>query len=133
MFSSTLFLSLIAATGTLAAPAADNIFQKRELSCQDNGGGYQPVSAAQSCVDYLNNKSGDDCAIKGENGIFCQNGDLVIAGSNISGKDSTSSSCGDVAAAAQAVIDSCTNSQQQVAGYNEARGNGDLIVSINHK
>jgi len=93
MFStSTLFVSLIAATGTLAAPAADNIFQKRELSCQDNGGGYRPVAAAQSCVDYLNSKSGDDCAIDGENGIFAQNGDTVIAGSNISGDDKASSS-----------------------------------------
>ncbi|KAL4918318.1 hypothetical protein BDW62DRAFT_200943 [Aspergillus aurantiobrunneus] len=132
MFStpSTLLLSLLAITGTLAAP---NPLQKRiELSCTDNGGGTRPVSAAQSCVDYLNNKGDDACTITGESGIFCQNGDTVITGSNVSGKGSSSSSCRDVATGVKTIIDRCA-SDGQVAGYANPNGNGDIIVSINRK
>ncbi|KAL4931967.1 uncharacterized protein BDV17DRAFT_301526 [Aspergillus undulatus] len=132
--ASTLFLALLAATNTLAAPASTSTLQKRvDLSCTDNGGGYRPVSEAQNCVDYLFNKGTDECTIENENGIFCQAGDTVITGSNIGGSGGATSLCRDVAYGAQAIIDSCTTSEGYVGGFNAAGGNGDLIISINHR
>ncbi|KAL4782150.1 hypothetical protein BJX76DRAFT_359230 [Aspergillus varians] len=135
MFSSTvstLFVTLLAVTGTLATPTGATLDKRIPLSCKDNGGGYRPVAAAQSCVNYLNNKGSEKCTITGENGIFCQNGDTAIYGSNTSGKGSVTSSCRDVATGVQAIIDSCTK-DGTVAGYNSANGNGELVISIERK
>ncbi|KAL2817053.1 hypothetical protein BDW59DRAFT_175590 [Aspergillus cavernicola] len=133
---STIFISLLTLTSTLAAPTTNTTpLQKRfDLTCQDNGGGYRPVAEAQNCVDFLFNKGTEDCGVPNENSIFCSAGDTVITGSNINNKPGGASSlCRDVAYGAQAIIDSCTNGDGQVAGANAAGGNADLIVSINHR
>ncbi|KAL3475602.1 hypothetical protein BJX99DRAFT_229246 [Aspergillus californicus] len=132
-------LSLLAlSTSTLAAPTSPSLntdtnpLTKRfDLTCQDNGGGYRPVGEAQSCVDFLFAKGSTSCAVDGENVIFCEAGDTVIAGSNITGKDKVASACSDVALAAQKIIDSCTTPEGYVGGANAANGNADIIVSIN--
>ncbi|KAL3474582.1 hypothetical protein BJX99DRAFT_260180 [Aspergillus californicus] len=128
MFSNSLALLTLLASTTLASPAP---LTKRAPSCGDNGSGYVAVSEAQDCVNYLNNKGTDDCTVSGENTIFCTSGSTNIYGSNPNLVDSPTSLCRDVAAGAQAIIDSCTTGST-VAGSNSAGGNGDIIVSINH-
>ncbi|KAL4925202.1 uncharacterized protein BDV17DRAFT_294754 [Aspergillus undulatus] len=118
MLSKSFFSLLACTTAALAA------------TCSDNGGGTVPVSDAQSCVDYIRNKGTTGCAVDGENVVFCTAGNAQISGSNVNLQDSPTSNCNDVAAGAQSIIDSCAQNGQ-VAGYNAAGGNGDIIVSIN--
>ncbi|KAL4806819.1 hypothetical protein BDV18DRAFT_159988 [Aspergillus unguis] len=129
----TLATLTLLTSSALAAPSSPLTLTKRiDLSCTDNGGGYRPFQEAQNCVDYLFDKGDDTCTVSGDNSIFCQAGDTIIAGSHV-GAGGESSLCRDVAYGAQAIIDSCTTPEGYVGGYNAARGNGDLIVSINHK
>ncbi|KAL2827200.1 hypothetical protein BDW59DRAFT_160489 [Aspergillus cavernicola] len=127
MMSNTVTLVFITflASITLATPLT------KRTTCGDNGSGYVAVSEAQDCVNYLNNKGTESCTVSGENTIFCTSGTTNIYGSNPNLVDSPTSLCRDVAAGAQAIIDSCSQGDT-VAGSNAAGGNGDIIVSINH-
>ncbi|KAL2829795.1 hypothetical protein BDW59DRAFT_34561 [Aspergillus cavernicola] len=134
---STFLITLLTLTGTtLAAPTIPTtntpLLSKRfDLTCQDNGGGYRPVGEAQNCVDYLLAKGSTSCTVNGENVNYCEAGDTVISGSNVSGGGSSTSSCSDVALAAQKIIDSCTTPEGYVGGADAVDGNADIIVSIN--
>ncbi|KAL5343826.1 hypothetical protein BJX70DRAFT_393248 [Aspergillus crustosus] len=130
------FLTLLTLTSTtLAAPSLPTTsFQKRfdfQLNCNDNGGGYRPVSEAETAVNYLYLIGESDCTIDGENTIFAYLKDTAIYGANVSESGTTTSLCKHVARAAQNVIDSCTTADGYVGGASAAYGNGDLLVSIN--
>ncbi|KAL4866911.1 hypothetical protein BDV12DRAFT_172255 [Aspergillus spectabilis] len=127
----TLFLTLLSASYTIAAPT-DTLQQRYELTCQDNGGGYRPVQEAQACVDFLLDKGNADCTVADDNSTFCRVGSTVITGSNVNNKpEGARSSCRDVALGAQKIIDSCTTPEGKVGGTNAANGNADIIVAIN--
>ncbi|KAL4746533.1 hypothetical protein BDW72DRAFT_33941 [Aspergillus terricola var. indicus] len=133
IFFFTAFLGLV--NTTLAFPTVaftDHLSKRIALSCNNDGGLYRPISEVQACVDYLFTKSADECAVSGDQTVFCQAGDTVITGSN-TGKGGESSLCQDVAKGAQKIIDSCTTPEGFVGGHNAAEGNGALIVSIHHR
>ncbi|KJA18972.1 hypothetical protein HYPSUDRAFT_144281, partial [Hypholoma sublateritium FD-334 SS-4] len=97
-------------------------------TCQNIAGRTVSAANAAACVTFLRNLGTTACGISGDNVNFCQAGDAVIGGSNISGGPSASSS--DVAIGAQNVLNACTQSNGQVEGFAAANGNGFIVVSI---
>ncbi|KAL3475457.1 hypothetical protein BJX99DRAFT_259403 [Aspergillus californicus] len=128
---SSIFITLLTMTSTALAAPSEPLQKRYDLACNDNGGGYRPVSEAQTCVNRLYGIGDTECNIEGENIIFCTEGDTAIYGANVSG-GSVTSLCKHVARAAQKIIDSCTTSEGYVGGSDAAYGNAGIIVSINY-
>ncbi|KAJ7871048.1 hypothetical protein B0H13DRAFT_1477336, partial [Mycena leptocephala] len=90
-----------------------------------------PVANAVACFNFLNALGTQLCTINGDFGtvIFCSSGPCDWGGTNISGDESVSSFCRDVAVGGNTVINTCQGNGF-VDGSNAANGNGGLIVTI---
>ncbi|KAI0059302.1 hypothetical protein BV25DRAFT_1779087, partial [Artomyces pyxidatus] len=98
---------------------------------------YSPVCQTYStgsvdnviaCFNYLEAIGGHACTVA-QNVQFCYAGDAQVMGSNVSGTESASSLCSDVALAVQWIFTYC-NDGGQVGGSQAANGNGYLIVGV---
>ncbi|KAL2821302.1 hypothetical protein BDW59DRAFT_111691 [Aspergillus cavernicola] len=120
MMSTTIFVSLLAVAGS----ALGSPMEKRALTC-GGVGDYAPIGDVQSCIDFLNGRGTQDCGVGSGTGGFCVSGNAVILGSG-----STSTPCQNVAAAAQAILGSCTTADQYVGGTSTIGGNDNVLVTV---
>ncbi|KAL4813011.1 hypothetical protein BDW67DRAFT_188131 [Aspergillus spinulosporus] len=123
MMSTTVFVSMLALAGS--AFASPSLKARDGLQC--GGVNYAPVGDVQNCIDFLKSKGTDSCKVGDGNGGFCQDGAAVILGSG-----TTETPCQNVAAAAEAIIESCTNADQYVGGTSTIGGNSNVLVTVRH-
>ncbi|KAL4738944.1 hypothetical protein BDV11DRAFT_127521 [Aspergillus similis] len=123
MMSTTFFVSMLALAGSAFASPA---LQARD-GVQCGGVNYAPVGDVQNCIKFLKDKGTASCKVGGGNGGFCQDGAAVILGSG-----TTETNCQNVAAAAEAILGSCTTSDQYVGGTSTIGGNNNVHVTVRH-
>ncbi|KAL4914480.1 hypothetical protein BDW62DRAFT_204616 [Aspergillus aurantiobrunneus] len=125
MMSTSFVMSLLAIAGsTVATPMQ----METRAGVQCGGvGSYAPISDVQSCIDFLHDRGTADCQVGDGAGGFCVHGSAVILGSG-----TTSTNCQNVAAAAEAILGSCTTSEQYVGGTSDVGGNSNVVVTVRH-
>ncbi|KKK25049.1 hypothetical protein P175DRAFT_0461003 [Aspergillus ochraceoroseus IBT 24754] len=123
MMFSAVVLSVLAISGSaLASPA-----EKRAGVTCGGVGNYAPINDVKTCIDFLNSKGTADCGVGNGSGGFCVHGQAVILGSG-----SGSTPCQNVAAAAQAILGSCTTANQYVGGTSTVGGASSVVVTVRH-
>ncbi|KAL4786284.1 hypothetical protein BJX76DRAFT_321933 [Aspergillus varians] len=125
MMSSTFFVSLLAIAGSAFATPME--LEARDGVTCGGVGSYAPINDVKSCIDFLKGKGTADCSVGNGSGGFCVEGAAVILGSG-----TTSTNCQNVAAAAEAILGSCTNSDQYVGGTSTVGGNSNVVVTVRH-
>ncbi|KAL3444608.1 hypothetical protein BJX65DRAFT_170575 [Aspergillus insuetus] len=121
MFTRTNLLTLLALAGRpLAAPIE---LQNPGLQCA--GIAYAHINDVKGCIDFLKSKGNDDCGVGPGRGGFCLNGRALILGS---GQGSTK--CQNIAAAAEAILGSCTTREQYVGGSSTVGGNSTIVITV---
>ncbi|KAH3939643.1 hypothetical protein HBI56_193160 [Parastagonospora nodorum] len=100
-----------------------------DLKCGPNNRAYGPVNDVIACYNYLRNLGGRACQVPGNSVLitFCTAGNGKATGQGLN-SNAQSSACSDVAGGLLQVINGCTRSDQTVAGFQAANGNGNLIV-----
>ncbi|KAL4805158.1 hypothetical protein BDV18DRAFT_25455 [Aspergillus unguis] len=126
MISSTFVVSVLALAGSaLASPAQ----MEARAGVQCGGvGAYAPIGDVKNCINFLKAKGTADCKVGNGAGGFCVDGDAVILGSG-----TTHTNCQNVAAAAEAILGSCTTAEQYVGGTSDVGGNSNVVVTVRHK
>ncbi|KAL4758248.1 uncharacterized protein BDW70DRAFT_162823 [Aspergillus foveolatus] len=123
MMSTTFIVSMLALAGNAFASPA---LQARD-GVQCDGVNYAPIGDVQNCINYLKDKGTDSCKVGDGNGGFCRDGAAVILSSGTTGTP-----CQNVAAAAEAILGSCTNADQYVGGSSTIGGNSNVVVTVRH-
>ncbi|KAL3477740.1 hypothetical protein BJX99DRAFT_257113 [Aspergillus californicus] len=121
---SKVFITLLAVSGSVFGSPLDATLDKRGLTC-GGVGDYAPINDVKSCIEFLQNKGTVSCGVGNGSGGFCKSGSAVILGSG-----STSTNCQNVAAAAQAILGSCTTADQYVGGTSTIGGNDNVVVTV---
>ncbi|KAF5315023.1 hypothetical protein D9619_007607 [Psilocybe cf. subviscida] len=129
-----ILLCLSVALGASAAPTDDagTSLTKRETLCKNTSGNLISEINSSTCVSLLEDIGGQACSVSGTDVVmFMQVGDAAIFGINALGSGTVSSSCNAVAAAAQNIINACTNPNTGLLqGRTQVSGNPNLVVMI---
>ncbi|KAL4748204.1 hypothetical protein BDW72DRAFT_214970 [Aspergillus terricola var. indicus] len=123
MMSTTFFVSMLALAGSVFA--SPTLEARDGVQC--GGVNYAPIGDVQNCINFLKDKGTASCKVGGGNGGFCQDGAAVILGSG-----TTETPCQNVAAAAEAILGSCTTADQYVGGTSTIGGNSNVLVTVRH-
>ncbi|KAF5315458.1 hypothetical protein D9619_007596 [Psilocybe cf. subviscida] len=121
--------------GAYAAPAdgAERL-TKRDVVCQNNSGNLISEINTSGCIDFLLDDAaeGEICSATGTDiAMFQQIGDAAIYGFNALGTGIAAAGCGDVAAAAQLIINTCNDpTTGLLKGEAPTPTNPNLIVMI---
>ncbi|KAJ0425247.1 hypothetical protein BJY00DRAFT_308574 [Aspergillus carlsbadensis] len=121
MITRTNLLTLLVLAGSALAAPIDP--QDPGLQCV--GVAYAEIDEVRRCIDFLKSRGNYDCAVGPGKGGFCLSGHALILGSGAG-----TTKCQNIAAAAEAILGSCTTSDQYVGGTSTVGGNSTIVVTV---
>ncbi|KAI0746730.1 hypothetical protein C8Q80DRAFT_1177050 [Daedaleopsis nitida] len=125
---------------TGAANVTDELIASRDILAKRDGRCYPTseatpgdVGGAVDCNNYLLGLGTKACTVSRGGTVMCHSGRTIVKGFAVGDSDTASSYCRDVATAVAWVLDNCPACPQDscnIAGYQAAGGNGNLLVKV---